>query len=73
MHSSKIKIMKSTENTATHWNAFHKHVDEIRPKQHIGRNFFPLETMSATLVITVALGLCYCKKQKHILKKWGCF
>lgn len=60
---SKIK----TENTATHWNAFHKHIEEIRPKQHFGLNFFPLETISSTPVITVAPGLCYCKKQQYLL------
>lgn len=30
--------------------------------------FFPLETISATPVITVALHLCYCKKQQYLLR-----
>lgn len=67
--SSKIK----TENTATHWNVFHKHIEEIRQNQHFGWVLFPLETISATPVITVALDLCYCKKQQCLLKKLDCF
>lgn len=35
--------------------------------------FFPLETISENPVITVAIGLCYCKKQQYILRKMGLF